>query len=152
MAKVASKIKQFYGTGRRKSAIARVFLRPGSGKLSINGRTMEDYFPRENLRILISKPFELVGMVGRFDAYITVKGSGTSGQAGAVRLGITRALLDYDEGTETDNASSSEASSGILGFRPILRKAGFVTRDARIVERKKIGLSKARRGKQFSKR
>lgn len=139
--------KLFYGTGRRKSAIARVFLTPGSGQWTINGRTLENYFPRENLRILVRKPFEVTGMEGRFDAKITVKGSGITGQAGAIRLGVARALLQYDEGD-----GDTTTGSGALAFRKTLRQAGLVTRDARRVERKKVGLHKARKGTQYSKR
>lgn len=150
-AKTASATKQYYGTGRRKSATARVFLRPGSGKISVNGRTLEDYFPRESLRITVKKPFEVVEMDNRFDTMVTVKGSGVAGQAGAVRLGITRALIQYDE-EDAQGGSSDAGGEGALGFRKLLRQAGLVTRDAREVERKKVGLHKARRGTQYSKR
>jgi len=126
---------QYYGTGRRKSSTARVFLRPGSGNISINNRTLEEYFSRETARMVVRQPLELVEMVEKFDLYITVKGGGTSGQAGAVRHGITRALMQYDETLRGD-----------------LRSAGYVTRDARQVERKKVGLHKARKRPQFSKR
>ena len=117
---------QYYGTGRRKSSAARVFIKPGNGKIVINQRSLEQYF---------GQPLELVDMVEKLDLYITVKGGGISGQAGAIRHGITRALMEYDE-----------------SLRSELRKAGFVTRDARQVERKKVGLRKARRRPQFSKR
>jgi len=126
---------QNYGTGRRKTATARVFLRPGTGNISINNRTLENFFGRETARMVVRQPLELVDMVGKLDLYITVKGGGISGQAGAIRHGITRALMEYDE-----------------TLRSELRKAGFVTRDARQVERKKVGLRKARRRPQFSKR
>ncbi|CUA86892.1 MULTISPECIES: 30S ribosomal protein S9 [Pseudidiomarina] len=126
---------QYYGTGRRKSSTARVFLRPGSGNISINNRTLEEYFGRETARMVVRQPLELVEMVEKFDLYITVKGGGSSGQAGAVRHGITRALMQYDEALRGD-----------------LRRAGYVTRDARQVERKKVGLHKARKRPQFSKR
>ncbi|RWU11150.1 30S ribosomal protein S9 [Pseudidiomarina gelatinasegens] len=126
---------QYYGTGRRKSSTARVFLRPGSGNISINNRTLEEYFSRDTARMVVRQPLELVEMVEKFDLYITVKGGGTSGQAGAVRHGITRALMQYDE-----------------TLRSNLRSAGYVTRDARQVERKKVGLHKARKRPQFSKR
>ena len=126
---------QYYGTGRRKSSTARVFLRPGSGNISINNRSLEDYFGRETAQMVVRQPLELVDMVETFDLYITVKGGGASGQAGAVRHGITRALMQYDETLRGD-----------------LRRAGYVTRDARQVERKKIGLHKARKRPQFSKR
>lgn len=126
---------QNYGTGRRKTATARVFLRPGTGNISINNRTLENFFGRETARMVVRQPLELVDMVEKLDLYITVKGGGISGQAGAIRHGITRALMEYDE-----------------SLRSELRKAGFVTRDARQVERKKVGLRKARRRPQFSKR
>ena len=126
---------QNYGTGRRKTASARVFLRPGTGSISINNRSLEDYFPRETARMTVRQPLELTDSLERFDLMITVSGGGTAGQAGAIRHGITRALMDYDE-----------------TLRPTLRSAGFVTRDARAVERKKVGLRKARKRPQFSKR
>ncbi|MFT4924326.1 MAG: small subunit ribosomal protein S9 [Phenylobacterium sp.] len=126
---------QYYGTGRRKSSTARVFMRPGSGQIQINKRTLEEYFGRETARMVVHQALELVEMVDKFDLYITVKGGGTTGQAGAIRHGITRALMEYDE-----------------SFRPALRKAGYVTRDARKVERKKVGLHKARKRPQYSKR
>lgn len=126
---------QYYGTGRRKTATARVFLTKGTGAMTINNRTLEGYFGREVARMVIQQPLELVGLQGKFDIMITVKGGGSFGQAGAIRHGITRALMEYD---------------GEL--RPTLRKAGFVTRDARAVERKKVGLRKARKRPQFSKR
>ena len=126
---------QNYGTGRRKSSTARVFLRPGSGNIVINTKSLQDYFGRETSRMVVRQPLELVEMTDKFDLFITVRGGGNNGQAGAIRHGITRALMDYDE-----------------GLRPALRKAGYVTRDARAVERKKVGLRKARRATQFSKR
>ncbi len=124
-----------YGTGRRKTSTARVFIKAGSGNISINGRALDQYFGRETARMVVRQPLELVEALDKFDVYVTVKGGGGSGQAGAIRHGITRALMDYDE-----------------SLRPSLRKAGFVTRDAREVERKKIGLRKARKKPQFSKR
>lgn len=123
---------QYYGTGRRKSSAARVFIKPGNGKIVINQRSLEQYFGRETARMVVRQPLELVDMVEKLDLYITVKGGGISGQAGAIRHGITRALMEYDE-----------------SLRSELRKAGFVTRDARQVERKKVGLRKARRRPQF---
>jgi small subunit ribosomal protein S9 len=126
---------QYYGTGRRKSSTARVFLRPGTGAISINGKTIEEYFGRETSRMVVRQPLELTENTEKFDSYITVVGGGNTGQAGAIRLGITRALMQYDE-----------------TLRPELRKAGYVTRDAREVERKKVGLHKARKRPQFSKR
>lgn len=128
-------VESNYGTGRRKTSAARVFLRPGSGKITINGRSLEDYFGRETAQMVVRQPLQLVDMTDRFDVKITVAGGGNTGQAGAIRHGITRALIEYDE-----------------ALRPDLRKAGYVTRDARAVERKKVGLHKARRRPQFSKR
>jgi small subunit ribosomal protein S9 len=127
--------EQYYGTGRRKTSTARVFISLGSGALSINGRTIENYFGREVARMIVRQPLELVGAVDRFDINITVKGGGSFGQAGAIRHGLTRALMAYDE-----------------TLRPALRAAGYVTRDAREVERKKVGLRKARKRPQYSKR
>jgi len=126
---------QNYGTGRRKTSTARVFLRPGSGQIIINGKALDDYFGRQTSRMVVRQPLELVEMVEKFDVVITVEGGGASGQAGAIRHGITRALVEYDENLKGD-----------------LRRAGYVTRDAREVERKKVGLRKARKRPQFSKR
>lgn len=126
---------QYYGTGRRKTSTARVFLRPGTGSITINNRSLEEYFGRETARMIVRQPLELTETVEKFDVYITVKGGGGNGQAGAIRHGITRALMEYDE-----------------TLRPALRQAGYVTRDAREVERKKVGLRKARKKPQFSKR
>ena len=125
----------YYGTGRRKSSTARVFLRPGSGNIQVNKRALDEYFGRETECMVVRQPLELVEMLEKFDLYVTVKGGGSNGQAGAIRHGITRALMEYDE-----------------TLRPALRKAGFVTRDARMVERKKVGFRKARKKPQFSKR
>ena len=124
-----------YGTGRRKSSVARVFLRRGTGKFSVNGRTLEQYFARETGRMIVRQPLVLTDNLTSFDIQVNVDGGGESGQSGAVRHGITRALIDYD-----------------ASLKPVLSKAGLVTRDAREVERKKVGLRKARRRKQFSKR
>ena len=124
-----------YGTGRRKTSTARVFLKPGSGKITINDRTIENFFGRETGRMIVRQPLELTETTGRFDVKVTVAGGGITGQAGAIRQGITRALIEYDE-----------------TLRRPLRVAGFVTRDAREVERKKVGRRKARRGPQYSKR
>ncbi|MFQ3322742.1 MAG: small subunit ribosomal protein S9 [Chitinophagales bacterium] len=126
---------QYYGTGRRKTATARVFLNDGSGTITINNRTIEDYFGREVARMIVRQPLELVDLAEKFDLNVTVRGGGGFGQAGAIRHGITRALMEYDE-----------------TLRQPLRAAGFVTRDAREVERKKVGLRKARKRPQFSKR
>ncbi|MGI9276547.1 MAG: 30S ribosomal protein S9 [Endozoicomonas sp.] len=128
-------VTQYYGTGRRKSSTARVFLKSGSGSISVNGRNLDEYFGRETARMIVRQPLELTELLEKFDINITVTGGGGSGQAGAIRHGITRALMQYDE-----------------TLRPTLRKAGYVTRDAREVERKKVGLRKARKRPQFSKR
>ena len=125
----------FYGTGRRKSAIARVFMKRGSGKIIVNGKALDEFFSRETGRMIVRQPLKLVEHLESFDIKVNVIGGGESGQAGAVRHGIARALVNYD----------SE-------LKPTLSKAGFITRDAREVERKKVGLHKARRRKQFSKR
>lgn len=125
----------YYATGRRKSSTARVFLKPGTGNISINTRTLEDYFGRETSRMVVRQPLELVEMLEKVDLKITVRGGGNNGQAGAIRHGISRALVELDSELKTE-----------------LRKAGFITRDARAVERKKIGLHKARKRPQFSKR
>lgn len=126
---------QYYSTGRRKSSAARVFLRKGSGAITVNKRPLDEYFGRETARMIVRQPLENASLTDQFDIYVTVRGGGMSGQAGAIRHGITRALIEYD---------------GEL--RSPLRRAGFVTRDARQVERKKVGLRKARRATQFSKR
>ncbi len=126
---------QNYGTGRRKTSTARVFLRQGSGQITINGKELDEYFGRQTSRMVVRQPLELVDMVEKFDVVITVDGGGASGQAGAIRHGITRALIEYDENLKAD-----------------LRRAGYVTRDAREVERKKVGLRKARKRPQYSKR
>jgi len=137
--------KQYYGTGRRKDSVARVFLRPGTGQFVVNERTIEDYFPRETAQMIIRLPLKLVEMDQKFDVFVTVKGGGLSGQAGAVRLGIARALVEYDE-------QGGTLAEGEKTFRRVLRSQGLLTRDARAVERKKVGLRKARRKPQFSKR
>ncbi|CAE6501831.1 SSU ribosomal protein S9P [Nitrosomonas nitrosa] len=124
-----------YGTGRRKSAVARVFIKPGNGSFIVNNKPVDEYFSRETGRMIVRQPLELTGNTENLDIMVNICGGGESGQAGAVRHGITRALIDYDE-----------------TLKPVLSKAGFVTRDAREVERKKVGLRKARRRKQFSKR
>ncbi|MFV8782254.1 30S ribosomal protein S9 [Microbulbifer sp. SA54] len=126
---------QYYGTGRRKTSTARVFIQQGEGNISVNGRTLDEYFGREVARMIVRQPLELVDMTEKFDINVTVKGGGSFGQAGAIRHGLTRALMQYDE-----------------SLRQPLRAAGYVTRDARAVERKKVGLRKARKKPQFSKR
>lgn len=126
---------QYYGTGRRKSAVARVYATKGTGKITINTKTIEDYFGRRTDQMVSRQPLQCVDMESSLDINVIVKGGGPSGQAGAIRHGLTRALMEYDE-----------------ALRPALRKAGFVTRDSRIVERKKVGLHKARKRPQYSKR
>ncbi len=127
--------QQYYGTGRRKTSTARVFLKPGTGKITVNSRDLNEYFGRVTGRMVVRQPLELTETLGQFDVYVTVKGGGGSAQAGAIRHGITRALMQYNE-----------------DFRQPLRAAGYVTRDAREVERKKVGLRKARKRPQYSKR
>jgi small subunit ribosomal protein S9 len=127
--------KYNYGTGRRKSSVARVFLKSGQGNIIINDKPADEYFSRETSRMILRQPLELTNNTASFDIMVNVVGGGESGQAGAVRHGITRALIDYDQALKSE-----------------LKQAGFVTRDAREVERKKVGLRKARRAKQFSKR
>lgn len=176
--------QQYYGTGRRKSSVARVFLRPAgkaAGTITINNRSLDDYFGRETLRMMVNQPLVVTNTTGKFNIYITVKGGGNGGQAGAIRLGITRALIKYDEEvnpptqlhTESEeegmgsllqkakeegkesNESSEEEGTEITKstvFRRLLRAAGLVTRDSRTVERKKVGRHKARKSSQFSKR
>ncbi len=126
---------QLYGTGRRKRSTARVFMKAGSGSITVNNRPLDQFFGRQTARMIVRQPLELINLADKFDITATVKGGGTTGQAGAIRHGLTRALMQYDE-----------------SLRPALRKAGFVTRDAREVERKKVGLRKARRATQYSKR
>ena len=124
-----------YGTGRRKTSAARVFLKSGSGQIEVNGRPLDEFFGRKTAQMVVRQPLELVEMANKLDVKVTVKGGGTTGQAGAIRHGIARALIEYDE-----------------SLRSPLRQAGWVTRDARAVERKKVGLRKARKRPQFSKR
>jgi small subunit ribosomal protein S9 len=128
-------LQQNYGTGRRKSSTARVFLRKGTGNITVNGRPLDEFFGRETSRMIVRQPLELTKTTEQFDILVTVEGGGTTGQAGAIRLGVARALVEYND-----------------ALKPELRKAGFMTRDAREVERKKVGLHKARRATQFSKR
>lgn len=125
----------FYGTGRRKTSTARVYMKPGSGEIQVNKRPLDLFFARQTARMIVRQPLELLNLTDKFDITVSVKGGGTTGQAGAIRHGLTRALMQYDE-----------------SLRPALRKAGFVTRDAREVERKKVGLHKARKATQYSKR
>ena len=128
-------VQQNLGTGRRKSAVARVFLKPGKGSFNVNGKPVDEFFSRETGRMVVRQPLELTNHLSTFDILVNVTGGGESGQAGAVRHGIARALVEYD-----------------AALKPVLKKAGLVTRDAREVERKKVGFHKARRRKQFSKR
>jgi small subunit ribosomal protein S9 len=127
--------KSFYGTGKRKSSIARVWLKPGAGNITVNNKTLDEYFGRETSKMVVKQPLELTENVGKFDIYVTVSGGGDSGQAGAIKHGITKALLEVD-----------------VELRGTLKKAGFITRDSRIKERKKYGKAAARRSFQFSKR
>ena len=127
--------EQFYGTGRRKTSTARVFLKPGTGDIKVNDRPLDVFFGRKTAQMIVRQPLDVTSLADRFDINVTVKGGGTTGQAGAIRHGLTRALMQYDE-----------------SLRSPLRQAGFVTRDAREVERKKVGLRKARRATQYSKR
>ena len=127
--------ERYYSTGRRKSSVARVYMTPGSGQVTVNNKSLDDFFGRETARMVVNQPMELLDLAGRFDVNVNVHGGGMTGQAGAIRLGISRALLEYDE-----------------SLRSPLRQAGFLTRDAREVERKTVGLHKARKRPQFSKR
>jgi len=157
-AKAVKTKKQYYGTGRRKCSTARVFITLGSGNMKVNGLTLDHYFPRATARMMVMQPLELLDIGDRFDLLITVKGGGIMGQAGAVRHGITRALMQYDEEfadkkpVEETEEGSGEGGSDATSYRRILRKAGFVTRDSREVERKKVGFRKARKKEQYSKR
>ena len=132
---MANNSVQYHGVGRRKKSVARVFLRPGTGKFVVNGKSLEDYLPLETLRMVVKAPFEVTNTTDQFDVLINVNGGGYTGQAGAMRHGITRALMEASE-----------------DYRPVLKAAGFVTRDPRAKERKKSGLKAARRAPQFSKR
>jgi len=127
--------EQYYATGRRKTSAARVFLRRGTGQITVNRKPLEEFFGRKTAQMIVRQPLELVELLDKFDVNVTVKGGGTTGQAGAIRLGVARALMEYD-----------------ADLRSSLRNAGFVTRDARAVERKKVGLRKARKATQYSKR
>jgi small subunit ribosomal protein S9 len=163
--KSAKKTEQYYGTGRRKSSSARVFMKPGTGQIKINNQTIETYFGRATARMVVKQPLELLNLTDMFDYNITVSGGGIMGQAGAIRHGITRALMKYDETVsanddtskeETDSeegdSSTGTESAGSTSYRRQFRKAGYVTRDARKVERKKVGRRKARKKEQYSKR
>lgn len=159
----SAKLQQYYGTGRRKTSTARVFLKRGTGKILINRSTLDEYFGHPTARMVVRQPLELVKMTDNFDVTVTVIGGGIMGQAGAIRHGLTRALIQYDEGdlASTKTAKKSEATeaqeapevaANANSMRRILRRAGYVTRDPREVERKKVGLRKARKRPQYSKR
>lgn len=140
-----AQLKQQLGTGRRKTSTARVFLRKGQGKITVNGKTLEEFFGRETARMVVRQPLIALDVLNRFDVFVTVTGGGISGQAGAIRHGITRALIKHEE-------AEGDGGEGGGTWHSILRRAGFVTRDPRAVERKKVGLHKARKRPQFSKR
>lgn len=144
--------KNFYGTGRRKTSTARVFIKPGKGNIVINDRTLEEYFGRETARMIVRQPLEATSMQTKFDITVTVDGGGMNGQAGAIRHGIARALLEYEEGDSGDGGGQTGTGTADLTIRKMLRRAGYLTRDAREVERKKVGKHKARKGTQYSKR
>ncbi len=137
-----------YATGRRKTSVSRVFLTRGAGNMTVNGKTLDQYFGRKTDRMVVHQPLKAVEMLDKFDVKITVVGGGTSGQAGAIRHALARALVEYDEGED----GSEGGEGGAMKFRQKLRARGYLTRDARMVERKKVGLHKARKGTQFSKR
>jgi small subunit ribosomal protein S9 len=138
-----------YGTGRRKTSTARVFLKKGSGNIIINDRSLDEYFGRETARMIVRQPLIAADVANTFDVHVTVNGGGINGQAGAIRHGIARALVQYDEG---DSEGGESGSAGENSMRKIMRRAGYMTRDAREVERKKVGRHKARKGTQYSKR
>lgn len=143
--------QQHYGTGRRKTCRARVYIKRGTGKIVVNDQSLEDYFGgRKTAHMVVRQPLALLDLLGKFDVKVTVEGGGPMGQAGAIRHGLTRALMQYDE--EGEGSSGSEGGEGAQSFRSILRRAGCVTRDSRIVERKKVGHRKARKVEQYSKR
>lgn len=139
--------KNFYGTGRRKTSTARVFLKKGKGSIVINDKTLEEYFGRDTSRMIVRQPLEATDLLSQFDVIVSVVGGGMNGQAGAIRHGISRAILKYEEDTSGDASGEGDTT-----FRKILRRAGYLTRDAREVERKKVGRHKARKGTQYSKR
>jgi small subunit ribosomal protein S9 len=142
---MAAAKQDFYGTGRRKTSTARVYLKKGTGNITINTDTLDQYFGRKTARMIVRQPLDVTDLHGKFDITVTVTGGGTSGQAGAIRHGISRALLKFDESNGVDPLSETS-------LRKILRRAGYLTRDARKVERKKVGLKKARKDTQYSKR
>lgn len=146
--------KQFYGTGRRKTSCARVFLRPGKGNIVVNELQLDKFFSRETSCMVVRQPLLAVKADAQFDVFVTVKGGGASGQAGAIRHGVTRALIAYERSLHPEIASLNDDDSeiGKASWHRILRAAGFVTRDSRVVERKKVGHRKARKSEQYSKR
>ncbi len=145
-------VQQYVATGRRKTSAARVFLRPGKGAMTVNGKSLEEFFGRETARMVVMQPMIAVDAVNQFDAHITVKGGGISGQAGAIRHGITRALIAFENARLEKDSDDGEGGNGGGVWHRTLRKSGYVTRDPRMVERKKVGRHKARKGTQFSKR
>lgn len=148
-----AKLSQQYGTGRRKTSKARVFLRPGKGKIVVNTLSLEKYFGRETARMVVCQPLIAVKADTQFDVYVTVSGGGASGQAGAIRHGITRALIAHElAANPSASAATLTAEATLLPWHRILRTAGYVTRDSRAVERKKVGHKKARKSEQYSKR
>jgi small subunit ribosomal protein S9 len=154
-AKKTVTVKHYYGTGRRKSSVARVFLKPISGKesgtITINALPLEQYLTRETARMMVMQPLEASGLGSKFNILVTVSGGGVTGQAGAIRLGIARALVEYDE-TGITKDKTTESAVPVTTLRQVFRSKGFLTRDARQVERKKVGLHKARKASQYSKR
>ena len=146
----SKKIEQFYGTGRRKTSVARVFLRKGTGAITVNGKTLDNFFGRETSRMVVRQPLGVVAANDQFDIIATVKGGGASGQAGALRMGLTRALIHFEKVQNGNDDEQGGTGGGTWG--KALRNAGYCTRDSREVERKKVGRHKARRSIQFSKR
>lgn len=146
---MAAATKTFYGTGRRKTSTARVIMKPGKGMITINSRSLEEYFGRETARMIVRQPLEVTALQNKFDILITVAGGGINGQAGAIRHGISRALAKHELGDDEDGG---EGDASAYPIRRSLRQAGYLTRDAREVERKKVGRHKARKGTQYSKR
>ena len=150
---MATKVsKQFYGTGRRKTSCARVFLRPGKGNIIVNELPLDKFFSRETSCMVVRQPLLAVKADNQFDVAITVKGGGASGQSGAIRHGVTHALIAYERATNPAVAALTEDSDAAKTWHRILRAAGYVTRDSRVVERKKVGHRKARKSEQYSKR
>jgi small subunit ribosomal protein S9 len=142
--------QQHYGTGRRKTCSARVYIKRGTGKITVNGTTLEAYFGgRKTAHMIVRQPLELLELADKFDLNVSVEGGGPMGQAGAIRHGLTRALIQYDEESGSSSAAAGDES---MSFRRILRRAGYVTRDSRVVERKKVGHRKERKVEQYSKR